>query len=614
MNGFLGAKSGDSGQVVIFGVPYAHGSPHLGGAVTAPSVLRGLTKGESLEEGVFDYSTGNQILGRLSISDLGDIRYRAAMSRRKYFEELTGLAERLSRSGAIPVALGGDHSITLPLATGVCNASKRMQVVILDAHHDDSLLEPEASPTHANFVRFLSRNPAIARIVQLGVRGFSSLAPSPPQKVLRCDLEALQAHLEPRLAVYLSIDTDAFDPRIAPAVAHPQPGGLAWEDLTRVLATFERLGCTISGIDWTEYDPNLDTQNYITGVGIVHSLIQLLSYLEKPKTATPVTDTQAVFPFDLFDSEILDRLGGELGTVIHELKPVSLVPPFPWGQWLVACLSKERLEHVQGDFMECGVARGGMSLLLGHLAAARGRKMYALDSFDGLPNPDPLHDNPYFKKGDYSAREDRGRLFGRFQTLVRRYRLEGVVTTIEGYIENTLTDLAKLPQILSVVHLDLDLHHSMETALAWAWPRLSDGGILAIDDFFHHSQGAARATTQFFARLGMRPLFHVSFPYGVVIIKGESIAGMHRSIDGEVYTLDFLRSDGLLRTAITDSTRRHNASGRSRAALNASLLDRLLQPDQVHRSSDLYDYLRAMEDFWDDMDVSDPAGRPEILI
>ena len=64
--------------------------------------------------------------------------------------------------------------------------------------------------------------------------------------------------------------------------------------------------------------------------------------------------------------------------------------------------------------IEFGVAKGGMSLFLGGIASAHGRRVFALDSFEGLPTPNVQHDNQYFVRGDYASRNDREALYLRF--------------------------------------------------------------------------------------------------------------------------------------------------------------------------------------------------------
>ncbi len=305
------------------------------------------------------------------------------------------------------------------------------------------------------------------------------------------------------------------------------------------------------------------------------------------------------FPFDLFDPGWLAD-AGPVGRTIAGLAPLSLRPPYPWGQWLYARLIATRCRRVGGDFVECGVAKGGMSLFLGELARRMGRRVLALDSFRGLPPPDPAHDNPYFAEGDYGSRPSRGELLDRLRGELARRDLAAVVRPVAGFFRDTLPALPRSLRI-AFLHVDVDLYASAREVLDALYPRVVDGGVIAVDDFFHHAQGPARAVADHFRASGVEPLLHVSFPYGVVIIKGERAGARHRALDGNRYSFALLRRDRRLREAVERSLRRARGEARDDARLLRVVLAR-----PGARSADLYDYLRALAAYWDDMDVVAP--------
>lgn len=281
---FLGAAPGSNGDVVVIGLPYCHGSARGGGTMHGPGTLRLLTRGESIDDGIWDYRTRTQIIRRLRVADYGDIPYRASLSRRHWFDQVESLAHELAQRGIVPLALGGDHTITLPMARGVARALGRIQVVQLDAHHDYAPIHSDTHPTHSNFIAFLAAHPGIARIIQVGVRGYSSYLPVAPQNVVDCPLHEVGAHIEPEVPTYLTIDTDALDPCLAPAVMHPQPGGLTWDDVDRVIFTLIERGCPIVGVDWTEYDPELEGPAHPTGIAVVAALVRVLASIERQRS------------------------------------------------------------------------------------------------------------------------------------------------------------------------------------------------------------------------------------------------------------------------------------------------------------------------------------------
>ena len=323
---------------------------------------------------------------------------------------------------------------------------------------------------------------------------------------------------------------------------------------------------------------------------------------------------RASFPFDLFDAHWLVEHGGELGQRIAKLAPLSLHPPFPWGQWMYGRLLRENGPKLVGDFVECGVALGGMSLFLGDFARSLGRRLFALDSFCGLPAPDPIHDNAYFRAGDYDAASDRGDLLARFQTAAQEMGLADTVVPIPGFFE---TSLSRLPPdaVYSFVHVDVDLYHSTYVVLEKLFPSIINGGFLVIDDFFHHSQGPARAASAYFSSIDYAPLYHVSFPYSVVVMKGEACPpSQHRAIDGNRYSLDFLRNDEGFLDALIHSLRNAQASGAAVQADYARRLYDLLEPGRPDGSADIYQYWGALTDFWDAVDAGHPQSRQSITL
>lgn len=314
-----------------------------------------------------------------------------------------------------------------------------------------------------------------------------------------------------------------------------------------------------------------------------------------------LTKSHGYFPFDLFDCHILP---GRLGQEIGMLARYSMFPPFPWGQWLYGRLIEENIDAIEGDFIDLGVGMGGMSLFLGLRARDHRRKMYSLDSFVGLPAIHPELDNPVFQKGDYGPPDGRAvtQWKERLRMRAEDYGLHNVIEVIPGYFDETLPLLSPGAKFL-FVHIDCDLYTSVRPVLDALYDRVSDGGYIVIDDFFHPAQGPLRAAVTFFNARGIVPLFHISFPYSVVIKKGETaqVANSHFSVDGNIYSLDYLRDDEFFIRTLEECWRRANKStDGAEPAENARLLLSLLSTaDSPGKRSDIYAYWYALRDFWD---------------
>ena len=112
---------------------------------------------------------------------------------------------------------------------------------------------------------------------------------------------------------------------------------------------------------------------------------------------------------------------------------------------------------------------------------------------------------------------------------------------MKGFFEDALPQLDP-DRRFCFVHIDADLYSSVLCALEQLYDRVVAGGVIAIDDFFHPGQGPVRATAEFFNSRGLTPLYHVGFPYSVFVIK-EDWGRVLRSLDGNAYSLEWLRSD-----------------------------------------------------------------------
>jgi hypothetical protein len=317
-------------------------------------------------------------------------------------------------------------------------------------------------------------------------------------------------------------------------------------------------------------------------------------------TMTPAPDT---FPFDLFRSQ---RFPPPVGPLIEAVEPLSMIPPFPWGQWLYARVFEEQCAALPGDVVEAGVARGGMSIFLGLLSTQLGleKRVFAVDSFEGLPAPNPAHDNPYYSRGEYAPGEGASAALASFWCEAARHGLAETVIPVPGWFDEVLPSVGAGAE-MCFVHIDADLHGSVLHALELLWDRVCDGGVVAIDDFFHPSQGALRAAAEFFGLRRLSPVYHVVFPYSVFVVKGEKNRGV-RSVDGNIYSLDWLRSDVQFLAALELSLARSETA--IRAGDNCRLLLGVLR--ERRRTTDIYDYWRALEQFWEWIDVRPDEREP----
>jgi hypothetical protein len=308
------------------------------------------------------------------------------------------------------------------------------------------------------------------------------------------------------------------------------------------------------------------------------------------------------FPHALFYHT---NMPGEIGRLLTSLRPISYFPPYPWGQWLYHQVYAARCSSLEGDIIEFGVGRGGMSIFLGHLAKTSAKKVFALDSFQGLPPSLTPMDNPYFKAGDYGRAQNYDEeLYDLVLRSIRQHELQDTVIPIRGFFAESVKEIAE-DQRFCFAHIDGDLYESVHVALKNIFDRVVEGGVIVIDDFFHPAQGPARAASDYFNERGIYPLYHVSFPYSVFILKGQGADSVDypRSVDGNSYSFEWLRNDEHFLSAL-DACIEEMSRDAALLALfkepikNAEMLRGVLTTS-VPRSSDIYEYWRSLYEFWD---------------
>lgn len=166
--------------------------------------------------------------GSLKLTDLGDIDAVPGSWEltRKAIED-TVQHVLVTSPSCIPVFLGGEHLVTLPIVELLANHHKSLTVVHMDAHRD---LMPEwmGNPfSHITWAHHAVSNKKIS-LVQLGVRSWNEAEEESIPKV-RETLEGLDG------PVYLTVDLDVLDPSHAPEVGTPEPGGMSPDELFSII-------------------------------------------------------------------------------------------------------------------------------------------------------------------------------------------------------------------------------------------------------------------------------------------------------------------------------------------------------------------------------------------
>jgi agmatinase len=246
-----------AGAPTLLGLPYDASSSYRRGAAAAPGVIRAAFRSDSSNT----WSEGLRDIGRPdALADAGDLALPSAATAAAEARALieTGVRAILDR-GALPLALGGDHSVTYPILRTLAPRHPGLAVLHVDAHPD--LYEEYQGDrwSHAcPFARVMEDGLA-RRLVQVGIRTMNGHQQAQAERfgVEVIDMRAWMRGQRPAIdgPVYVSIDMDGFDPAFAPGVSHREPGGLGARDVIDII---QSLGGPVVGADVVEFNPAED--------------------------------------------------------------------------------------------------------------------------------------------------------------------------------------------------------------------------------------------------------------------------------------------------------------------------------------------------------------------
>lgn len=261
-------------DVAIVGAPFDDMVTHRPGARFGPRAIREAQYStgslNSLQLGVEPFEV-------LTVVDAGDANIVPAQHERAHAMIYRKILE-VAETGAIPIILGGDHSITWPAATAIAEVRRpgSIGIVHFDAHADTAPDSWGQIASHGSPMRHLIESGAVKgkNFVQVGLRGYW-----PPADVLdwmreqglRCHFmteiedrgadavvaDAIAEALDGPDSIYLSLDIDVVDPGLAPGTGTPEPGGLLTRELLR--AVRQIVGAVdLAAMDIVEVSPPYD--------------------------------------------------------------------------------------------------------------------------------------------------------------------------------------------------------------------------------------------------------------------------------------------------------------------------------------------------------------------
>ena len=291
----------DGVDVAIVGAPFDSGTTRRPGARFGPKAIR---EGNYLPADATRplLPSGIDALQELRVVDVGDVEIVPGYTELS-IDRITQVVETVAGSGAIPIVLGGDHTVTYANATGVARVHGNGDVALVhfDAHADTGESHYGQLHGHGTPMRRLIESGAVPghRFVQIGLRGYwpppSTVAWMREQRMQMFFMteiverglgpvvdDAVAAVSDDAAGVFLSVDIDVVDPGMAPGTGTPEPGGLTSRQL---LDTVRRLcrELPILGADVVEVSPPYDGPGQITAQLANRVVLEILNGLAEQR-------------------------------------------------------------------------------------------------------------------------------------------------------------------------------------------------------------------------------------------------------------------------------------------------------------------------------------------
>jgi len=257
-------------DVAIAGICIDTGTTYRSGTRFGPKAIREASMIYSMgylpQLGFFDVEQQTYLLSGVRMVDCGDIPTIPTLLT-ETMDIITQSIREVRARGAMPVILGGDHSISFPIVRAFDDLE--LHLVQFDTHLDlmDDVFGIRHS--HANPMKRISELKNVTGLTHIGIRGlqnppdWSERTLHPKSSVYTAaqvhanGVEAIAAQIPSCDNLYISIDIDSLDPSVAPGTGTPEFGGLSYLQLRQFLMACAKKG-RLAGFDLVEVNPLYD--------------------------------------------------------------------------------------------------------------------------------------------------------------------------------------------------------------------------------------------------------------------------------------------------------------------------------------------------------------------
>ncbi|KPD11464.1 agmatinase [Phaeobacter sp. 11ANDIMAR09] len=275
-------------DVAFLGVPMDIGTSWRSGTRFGPKQIRS----ESAMLRPYNMATGAAPFDSLNAGDIGDLAINT-FSLKESLRIIEESYQAILGGNVIPMAMGGDHSITLPILRAIAAKYGPVALVHVDAHadvNDDMFGERE---THGTVFRRAYEEGLIVadKTYQIGIRGTGYGADDfteaqgwgfqqfPAQELWGRQLHNMGAEIRRDIGtrpVYITYDIDSLDPAYAPGTGTPEIGGLTTPQALELIRSLK--GLNIVGCDLVEVSPPYDTtgNTALTAANLLYEMMCVL--------------------------------------------------------------------------------------------------------------------------------------------------------------------------------------------------------------------------------------------------------------------------------------------------------------------------------------------------
>ena len=268
---YVGDWDAIDADIAILGAPFDFGTQYRPGARFGPRAIREASTLFSFgHAGAYDHEDDITYLtedkGR--IVDIGDADIIHTDTQQSHANIETGVRAIL-KAGAIPVVLGGDHSVNIPCINAF-SEEEPFHLIQVDAHLDFVDERHGVTAGHGNPMRRAAEKDYVKGLSQIGIRNVSSTAKEgyDDARAFGSDIISVRQFRAIGVAAvldripkgeryYVTIDIDGFDPSIAPGTGTPSHGGFLYYEILELMDGLARQGHII-GLDLMEVAPDYD--------------------------------------------------------------------------------------------------------------------------------------------------------------------------------------------------------------------------------------------------------------------------------------------------------------------------------------------------------------------